>query len=81
VATVTVGPTKTLKSHNDTLDDTLELRIMALLKQNPRIKQQELCEQLAISLPTIKRTMIGMVEKNLLERKNGKRYGYWVIHE
>ncbi|MBI9096470.1 MAG: winged helix-turn-helix domain-containing protein [Sphaerochaeta sp.] len=61
------------------LSDTLELRIIALLKQNPRLKQRELSEQLAISLPTIKRTMMGMVEKNILERKDGKRYGYWDI--
>jgi len=60
---------------------TLELKILALTKQNPRINQRELSEQLAISLPTIKRTMTKMVEKHVLGRKGGKRFGYWEILE
>ena len=78
-ATATVGPAKVPKSHDDTLDDTLELRIMTLLKQKPQVTQRELSKQLALSLPTIKRAMMVMVEKNLLKRKGGKRYGYWDI--
>ncbi len=80
-ATASVGPSKVPKSHDDTLDETLELRILALVKQSPRVTQRELSEQLAISLPKIKRTMNGMVQKNVLDRKDGKRFGYWEIHE
>jgi hypothetical protein len=47
---VIVGPSNIPKSHGDTLDDTLELKILALARQNPRINQRELSEQLAISL-------------------------------
>jgi ATP-dependent DNA helicase RecG len=86
-ATATVGPPIVPKSHDDTLhdtlddtlDDTLELRILSLIKMNPRINQRELSQQLDVSLPTIKRAMFGMVEKGVLERKGGKRYGHWEI--
>jgi ATP-dependent DNA helicase RecG len=78
-ATATVGPSKVPKSHDDTLDDTLELRILSLIRMNPRINQRELSQQLDISLPTIKRAMVTMVERHVLERKGGKRYGHWQI--
>jgi len=79
-ATAVVGPTKFPKSHVDTLDDTLELRMLTLVKRNPRINQLELSKQLGISLTTIKRTMTNLVAKNILERKGGKRYGRWEVH-
>ena len=78
-STATVGPSKVPKYHHDTLDDTLELSIMALIRENPSITQRELSEQLVVSLPTIKRAMAPMVEKQVLERKGGKRFGYWEI--
>jgi ATP-dependent DNA helicase RecG len=78
-ATTTVGPFKVPKSHDDTLDDTLELRILSLIKIHPRINQRELSQQLEVSLPTIKRVMSDMVKKGILERKGGKRYGHWEL--
>jgi len=57
----------------------LELRVIAILKHNPRLTQRELSKQLTIPLATIKRTMMDMVQKKTLERKDGKRYGYWEI--
>lgn len=74
-----VGPTKVPKSHDDTLDDTLELKILSLIQKNPRINQRELSDQLATSLSTIKRVMTGMIQANVLTRKGGKRYGHWEI--
>ena len=74
--TAIVGSSKVPKAH----DEPLELRVLAILKQNPRLTQQELSKQLAIPLATIKRTMMGMVEKSTLVRKDGKRYGYWEIN-
>jgi ATP-dependent DNA helicase RecG len=74
-STATVGPSKVPKYHHD----TLELSIMALIRENPSITQRELSEQLVVSLPTIKRAMAPMVEKQVLERKGGKRFGYWEI--
>ncbi len=79
-ATATVGPSKVTESLDDTLDDTLELNILSFLRKNPRLRQQELSERLSVSLSTIKRTMIGMAERNIIERKGGKRHGYWEIH-
>jgi ATP-dependent DNA helicase RecG len=82
-AITTVGPPKVPKSHDDnlddTLDDTLELRILSLIKKRPRINQRELSQQLEVSIPTIKRAMSDMVEKGMLERKGGKRYGHWEL--
>ena len=68
-----VEPPKVPKSHDDTLDDTLELRILSLINKNPRINQGELSQQLDVSLPTRKRAMFGMVEKGVLESKGSKR--------
>ena len=86
-ATATVGPSKVPKSHvdtlgdtlDDTLDDTLGQRILSLIKMNPRINQRELSQHLDVSLPTIKRAMSTLVEKGVLERKGGRRYGHWKI--
>jgi len=78
-ATSTVGPPKVPKSHDDTLDDTLGIKILSQIKKNPHINQTKLSQQLEVSLATIKRTMSDMVEKRVIERKGGKRYGYWEI--
>lgn len=72
-------PSKVSKSHDDTLDDTLKLRILLLIQMNPRINQRELSDKLSISLSTIKRVMTGMIQAHVLTRKGGKRYGYWEI--
>ena len=79
-AAAMVGPSKVPKSHDETLDETLELRILSLVKTNPRISQRELSQHLGNSLSTIKRIMSAMVERGVIERKGGKRYGYWEIN-
>ncbi len=63
----------------DTLGDTLESRILALIRKDPAVLQQELSEELAVSIPTVKRTMKRMTEKHIIERKGGRRYGRWEI--
>ena len=70
-----LGPPKVPKSH----DDTLGLRILSLIRMNPHINQSELFQQLEVSLPTIKRAMLSLVEEGVLERIGGKRYGHWEI--
>lgn len=72
---------KVPKSQSDTLNDTLELRILECLKRQPTIKQAEIASQVEISLPSVKRYMKMLSDKNVIERRGGKRYGYWVIHE
>ncbi len=78
-STATVGPPKVPKSHDETLDETLELAILAQIRMNPSITQRELSKQLAVSLTTIKRAMALMVKKQVLQRTGGKRFGYWEI--
>lgn len=64
------------KCHFDTLECTLEeLVILALIAQNPLIKQWELVELTGKSLSTIKRIMSLLQKKGYLRRMNGRRYG------
>ena len=64
---------------DDPLDDTLADKIIALLKENPHMTQNVLAEKAKVSVPSIKRTIKNLTDSGKIERKNGKRYGYWVI--
>ena len=57
-----------------------EQAIINILKGNPKIKQEEIAQQIGKSLRTVKSRMIEMQEKELIERKNGKRDGEWIIN-
>ncbi len=67
------------KYHSDTLDDTLEKRILRILKNNPAEGQKEIAEILNVSQITIKRAMKKLKDKGIIIRHNGKRLGYWEI--
>lgn len=71
---------KVSKPHDDALDDALEDRVFAILKENPKAKQMDLINELNLSRATVQRTMKVLVEKGKIKRKGGKRYGYWEIH-
>ena len=71
---------KVSKSHNDTLNDTLEYKIINLIKQNPSITQKYISENLKVSLVSIKRAMKQLVDSQKISRKDGKRNGYWSIN-
>jgi ATP-dependent DNA helicase RecG len=81
VATATVGPYSVSVSHSETFErpvaHTLASRILTLVKRNPHITQQEIADQLDVSVSTIKREISDLVKTNVLTRKQGKRYGYW----
>ena len=78
---VTQSDTATLpKGQNDTLDLTLEeVAIVKLLKENKFAKQSELALLIKKSDRTVKRIMDSLKEKNVIERMNGKRNGYWEV--
>lgn len=61
----------------DTLVDTLDGNILTLLKEKPTITQNEMAVYLGISVPSIKRKMKKLLERGLIVRKGGRRYGYW----
>lgn len=65
-----------IKAENYTLE---EQAIINILKENSRIKQEEIALQINKSLRTVKSRMIEMQEKGLIERKNGKRDGEWIV--
>lgn len=65
------------KSYNYTLE---EQAIINIIKENPKITQKEISEKINKSLRTVKTYMQEMQDKNMLERKNGKKSGEWIIN-
>jgi len=57
----------------------LEKRILDIIRENPKIKQTELVVVLRVPRTKLQRCMKLLVERGVLERKGGKRYGYWGI--
>lgn len=63
-----------------TLDCTLEeSAVYEYIKQNPRATQKEIALHIHKSERTVKSITVNLVGKRLIERKNGKRNGYWEI--
>ena len=56
-----------------------EQAILNIIKNSPSVKQEEIATLINKSLRTIKNYMAEMQEKGLIERKNGKRDGKWII--
>ena len=69
------------KYHDDTLDDTLERAILALLREDPSMTQAEIAESIGKSLPTVKRTMKRLSDAGAIRRIGGKRFGRWEISQ
>ncbi len=65
-----------LKYNNCTLE---EQAILNLLSINSTITQDKIAKQINKSLRTVKTRMTEMQEKGLIERKNGKKNGTWII--
>ena len=71
---------KISKSNICTLNCTLgEHFVLEFLKNNPKATQTEIAAHIKKSERTVKTITSSLQQKNLLERKNGKRNGYWVI--
>ncbi len=66
---------KVPKDQNDTLED----KVVELIKTNPWIKQEELAEKTKVSVTSIKRAMKVLSDSGRIERKDGKRFGYWEV--
>ncbi len=67
-----------LKCNNYTLE---EQAIINILKENPKITQEEIAHRINKSLRTIKSYMSEMKEKGLIERKNSKKNGEWIVNK
>ena len=70
--------TYNLKNNNYTLE---EQAIINILKENPEITQEEIAHRINKSLRTIKTYMSEMKEKGLIERKNSKKNGEWIVNK
>ncbi|MDO4511101.1 MAG: Fic family protein [Bacteroidales bacterium] len=64
------------KCNNCTLE---EVSILRVVQANPSATQREIAAQIGKSERTVKTITIQLQQKGILERKNGKRNGYWVI--
>ena len=62
-----------------TLSDT-DQQLIRLLKQDAKITQKRLAEELGASLRTIKRNMAELQGKGLIERVGSNKAGYWKVN-
>ena len=56
-----------------------DLRVVELIKANPKISIDELANKIGASPRTIKNITAVLVKNNKIKRINGKRYGYWKV--
>ena len=64
---------------NDNQDTPREMRVLELIKTNPKINVDELSSRIGVSPRTIKSIIALLIKENKIKRINGKRYGYWEI--
>lgn len=74
-------PPKAPKTQSETLDDTLDERLIRSILLNPKATQTELANGLSVSLISVKRTIKVLTESGVLTRKGGKRFGHWEVHQ
>lgn len=72
---------KVPKRQSGGLDDTLEDKILSVIKMNPQITQKNIAKETDNALRTVQRKLKDLQERGVIERKGGKRYGYWEIHQ
>ena len=66
------------KCKNCTLEEVAVLRIV---QKSPSATQKEIAAEIGKSERTVKSITIALQEKNILQRVNGKRNGYWSFIE
>ena len=64
---------------NGTLDDTLALKIIEIIRSTPDITLDQLSTKAGIARRTLARYMSILKENGRIERLGGKRFGYWVV--
>ena len=63
-----------------TLNSTLEeLALLNFIKEKPNATQKEIAVHIGKSERTVKTMTVKLSEQGIIERKNGRRNGYWVI--
>ena len=59
----------------------LWMRLLNLLKEQPELTQKEMIVMLDTSRATLQRLMKELENAQRIERKGGKRHGYWEVKE
>lgn len=54
-------------------------RVIDLMRNNSKITTEEISGILGVSVRTVKTVISGLQSNGRIERKNGKRYGYWEV--
>ena len=67
-----------LKCKNCTLE---ELAVLRIVQKKPSVTQKEIAAEIGKSERTVKSITVALQEKNVIQRINGKRNGYWSIIE
>lgn len=68
------------KCKNCTLDCTLEeIAVLNYLKEKPNATQKEIAQHIGKSERTVKSVTVNLSERGIIERKNGRRNGFWEI--
>ncbi|MDE6732733.1 MAG: HTH domain-containing protein [Oscillospiraceae bacterium] len=70
---------KNPKHQNEALDEALEDRIIAEIKNDPSVKQDDLLKKLNVSRASVQRSMKNLQTSGRIQRVGGKRFGYWEI--
>lgn len=71
---------KALKRQNDALNDALndaEKNILDIIRQYPKINQEEIANKTGFSRRKVQRIMKGMQDKNIIYREGGRKNGNW----
>lgn len=63
-----------------TLNCTLEeIAVLNFLREQPKATQKEIAAHIGKSERTVKTITVNLTEKGIIERKNGKRNGFWEV--
>lgn len=69
-----------LKCNICTLNCTLEeMAVLNFLREQPKATQKEIAAHIGKSERTVKTITVNLTEKGIIERKNGKRNGFWEV--
>lgn len=72
--------TDAAKCKNCTLDGTLEeMAVLKYLQEKPNATQKEIAAHIGKSERTVKTITANLSERGIIERKNGRRNGFWEI--
>ena len=64
---------------NETSVESLEDKILIMLKDNPSITIEELAHKSNFSERSIKRILKRLIDAGIIIRREGKRYGFWKV--